>query len=88
MTEPWSSLMHQSRARPLSDAEMTLARALEAVFAGGTMDFGEVASRLTEQAIAAPSSGTTAWTPALLEHELSLINASLDEAYARSGLGA
>ena len=88
MTEPWSSLQHQCRGRPLSDGEMQLATALEAMFAAGAAEFAEVARRLSEQAVPAPSSQSTAWTPALLEHELSLINASLDEAYARSGLGA
>lgn len=88
MSEPWSSLKHQCRGRPISDDEMRLARALEAIYTAGTSDFGEVARLLTEQAIAAPVARTTQWTAALLESELSAINTSLDAAYARDGLGA
>lgn len=88
MTEPWSSLMHQCRGRPISEAELRLARALEAIYAAGTEDFADVARQLTEQAIPAPTSGQKQWTVALLESELAAINASLDAAYARNGLGA
>ena len=88
MTEPWSRLKHQCRGRELSAEEMALARALEAIYASGISDFAEVARRLTEQSVKAPTARTTEWTLALLESELSLINASLDDAYARTGLGA
>ena len=88
MTEPWSSLKHQCQGRAPTDDEMRLARALEAIYAAGAADFAEVARKLTEQAVPAPASRATQWTPALLEAELGLINTSLDDAYARHGLGA
>lgn len=88
MSEPWSSLKHQCRGRPISDDEMRLARALETIYGAGTTDFADVARLLTEQAVTAPAARTTAWTVALLQSELSAINSSLDAAYARNGLGA
>ncbi len=88
MDEPWISLQNQSRARPVTDAELAFAEALEAAYRDGIDDFEQVARRLTEAGIVAPSSGTTQWTLALLEKELATINASLDEAYARYGIGA
>lgn len=88
MPEPWATLAHQSRGRMLSDAEMALANGLESIFAEGITDFDEIARRLTSKGIAAPGSKSTAWTRVLLEQELSLINRSLDEAYARGPAGA
>jgi hypothetical protein len=88
MAEPWASLKRQSLGRSLSSAEMALASNLEAIFVDGVSDFDEVARRLTAKGVSAPSANTTAWTRALLEQELSLINRSLDEAYARGKSGA
>ena len=88
MTEPWSRLKHQSRARALTPDELQLAIALEAIFAVGEQDFSAVARRLADQGVVAPTARTTAWTQTLLEVELATINASLDDAYARTGLGA
>ena len=88
MTQPWSSLQHQSRAREISPQELALARALEAIYAAGTTDFVEVARQLAKQAVVAPASGRTDWDDALLATELSAINQSLDDAYARHGIGA
>ncbi len=88
MSEPWATLAHQSRGRTLSEAEMALANGLESIFSEGITDFDEIAARLTSKGIAAPSSKSTAWTRALIEQELSLINRSLDEAYARGPTGA
>lgn len=88
MAEPWASLAKQCQGRALSPAEMALANGLEAIFSEGVNDFDEVARRLTAKAIAAPSCRSTEWTRALLEQELSLINRSLDDAYARGKSGA
>ena len=88
MSNPWAALAHQSQGRTLSAAEMALANALESIFADGVTDFDEVARRLTAKGIAAPASHHLAWTRALLEQELSLINRSLEEAYARGPAGA
>lgn len=88
MAEPWDSLAKQSLGRSLSAAELALAQNLEAIFVEGVTDFDEVARQLMAKSIAAPASNTTAWTRELLEQELSLINRSLDEAYARGKSGA
>lgn len=88
MASPWDELANQCRGRELTAAEMTLADTLETIFADGVMDFDEVARRLTAKAILAPSSNAKSWTRTLLEQELSLINRSLDEAYARGQSGA
>lgn len=88
MAEPWASLTRQSLGRSLTAAEMALANGLEAIFVEGITDFDEVARRLTAKGIAAPAANKTTWTRALLEQELSHINRSLDEAYARGKSGA
>lgn len=88
MTEPWSSLKHQSRARELAAEETALAHALEAIFKDGVADFSQVARRLTAASVVAPSARTTQWDLALLTAELETLNRSLDDAYARHGIGA
>ena len=86
--EPWASLEHQSLARPIRPREAALADALEAIYIKGVTDFAEITKLLSERGIVAPASGSTHWTPELLEQELATINASLDEAYSRDGIGA
>jgi hypothetical protein len=81
-------LARQSLSRPLSDTEQGLARALEAVFATGTHDFPAVAAALQASNIARPSGTSEPWTTALLERELAAINAALDAAYIKDGIGA
>lgn len=88
MPDPWSRLKHQSRAREITPEEAALASALEAIFKAGVSDFSEVAGRLKAQAVVAPISRRTDWDTDLLEAELSAINRSLDDAYARNGIGA
>ncbi len=88
MTDRWAALAHQALRRELSASEQRLAEALEAIYADGVSDFTEVIRRLSEQGVEAPMSGTRQWDEALLERELESINASLDEAYARKGIGA
>lgn len=88
MPDRWSRLKHQSRARDISGDELALANALEAVFKDGVEDFAEVARRLKANGVVAPHSRRTDWDIALLEAELSAINRSLDDAYARNGIGA
>jgi hypothetical protein len=82
------ALARQSLARPLTAAEQAFATALEAVFAAGTHDFPAVATALQAQGIARPSGTAAPWTATLLASELAAINASLDAAYARDGIGA
>jgi hypothetical protein len=81
-------LARQSLARPLTEAEQGLARALEAIFVAGTHDFAAVAAALQASNIARPSGTSEPWTTALLETELAAVNAALDAAYAKDGLGA
>lgn len=88
MGEPWSLLKNQSRSRDLTGEEKALASALEEIFKSGVSDFAEVARRLTSQGIVAPGSSSTNWDLALLASELEAINRSLDDAYARNGIGA
>lgn len=88
MSDPWSRLKNQSRARAVTAEELALATALEAIFKDGIDDFAEVARRLKAGAVVAPISRRTDWDLALLETELSAINRSLDDAYARNGIGA
>ena len=88
MTDLHSRLMHQSLGRPLSDEELALADALEAVFRTGEQDFENVARALDRAGVKRPSGAMGPWTAAALEQELAAINASLDAAYAQNGIGA
>lgn len=81
-------LATQSRARGLTAAEQELARALEAVFTTGTHDFDKVAEALEARGVARPSGVAGPWTQDVLAAEIAAINASLDAAYARAGIGA
>lgn len=82
------ALAHQCLGRPLTDSERALAQALEAIYGAGTHDFDAVAAALNERGVLRPSGDTSPWTRASLEQELRAVNASLDDAYARNGLGA
>jgi len=86
--EPWSRLKNQSLARELTADELAFAQALEEIFKSGVGDFDEVARRLAENGVVAPIARHSTWDPALLEAELSAANRSLDQAYARNGIGA
>lgn len=82
------ALAHQSRGRPMTEAEARFAAALMDVYRAGTQDFVAVAAELARRGVAAPLSGSVDWTVALLEAELAGINAGLDAAYAEHGYGA
>lgn len=82
------ALAHQSRGRPLTEAEAALAQALMAVMGAGTQDFGQVAAELAARGVVAPVSGRRDWTEALLTQELAALNADLDAAYRANGYGA
>ena len=84
----YAKLARQSLARPLSADEVRLADALEEIFKQQIHDFDAVAKALTISSVTAPKAQTTQWTRDLLAQELAQINASLDEAYGRDGLGA
>ena len=88
MSNPWAGLAHQSRGRTLSADEMALANALESIFTDGAVEFDEVSRRLSALGVLAPSTRGATWSRDLLERELTLINHSLDEAYARGPTGA
>jgi hypothetical protein len=88
VTDLHSRLMHQSLGRPLEPAERALADALEAIFKGGEQDFAAVARALEDRGVKRPSGQSDPWSAAVLERELAAINASLDEAYAKTGIGA
>lgn len=81
------ALAHQSRGRALSETEQVLADTLMTVMAGGG-NFDAVAAALTEKGVRAPASGRGDWDRALLEAELTALNADLDAAYAEHGYGA
>jgi hypothetical protein len=81
-------LARQSLGRPLTDVEQDFARDLEAVFAEGVHDFGEVAAALEARGAPRPSGQGGGWTEAALQDELAALNASLDAAYAGHGIGA
>lgn len=81
-------LARQSLARPLSAAEHHLATALEAIFAAGTHDYAAVSAELQARDVVRPSGSREPWTVASLEAELVTLNASLDAAYAKDGIGA
>jgi hypothetical protein len=82
------ALSHQSRGRPMTDAELTLAADLEEIYARGVHDFDTVAAELNAKGTRRPSGETGAWSLATLEAELKAINASLDAAHAENGIGA
>ena len=71
----------QSLGRDLTPLEEALAKALESIFATGQHDLGLVARELQSKGISRPSRAAGAWTVAVLEEELRLINHSLDAAY-------
>ena len=81
------ALRNQSLARPLSVDEAALAEALEAVFKRGVHDFAEVARELQAAGVKRPG-GDGDWSVEALISELEAINASLDQAYERDGIGA
>jgi len=82
------ALAHQSRGRPLTESESALAAALMQIMGAGERDFAAVAAELRNRGLAAPMSGRRDWDLALLESELTALNADLDAAYARHGYGA
>ena len=83
-----SGLERQSLGRALNDMESAFADALEDIYASGIDDFEVVARQLTERGVRAPKSRETLWTVALLQSELSAVNASLDDAYEAGGRSA
>jgi hypothetical protein len=82
------ALAHQSRGRPLTEAESAFAQALTAIFGEKIHDFAAVAAELGKRGVTAPVSGRTDWTLDLLAAELKAINADLDAAYQDHGYGA
>ena len=82
------ALAHQAQGRPMTEAEAAFAAALMDIYRTGTHDFDAVAAELSRRAVSAPRSGSVEWSVALLESELSGINAELDAAYAEHGYGA
>jgi hypothetical protein len=74
----------QSLGRELTPLETALAEALEAIFSTGQHDLPHAATQLQERRVSRPSGTPGAWTVAVLEQELRLINQSLDAAYASS----
>lgn len=79
----YEALANQSLRRPLAPVERALADALDVIFGRGEHDFAAVASALQSAGIRRPSGATEPWTDQVLDDELTRINASLDEAYAR-----
>jgi hypothetical protein len=58
------------------------------VFHSGEHDFDVVARALERDGVKRPSGASGPWTSAVIEQELAAINASLDAAYAKNGIGA
>ena len=82
------ALKHQSRGRPMTEAEATFATALERIYETGLHDFAKVVDKLNERGDARPSGETGAWTLEVFEAELKAINASHDAAHGEHGIGA
>ncbi|WP_238366714.1 recombinase-like helix-turn-helix domain-containing protein [Mesobacterium pallidum] len=82
------ALKNQSRGRPLTEAELAFANALERIYETGLHDFAKVVDKLNERGDARPSGETGAWTLEVFEAELKAINASHDAAHAEHGIGA
>lgn len=82
------ALRHQSRGRPMTDAEIALAADLEEIYARGVHDFEAVVAELNAKDTARPSGEAGAWSLAVFEAELKAINASHDAAHAENGIGA
>lgn len=83
--ESTSPLARQALGRPLTPAETELATALETIFGAGTHDLIVVARQLEERQVRRPSGLNGPWSLAVLQEELSVINRSLDDAYAQAG---
>jgi hypothetical protein len=88
MSDIWEKLKHQSLGRTLNAQEVDFASALERIFISGEHDFAKICEILTQDKIIAPLSAKQNWNIALLTQELAALNASLDEAYTKNGLGA
>ena len=88
ISDKHAALANQSLARPLTPVEKALGAAIEAIYATGEHDFEKVAAGLERDKVARPSGASGPWTAAVLDQELKEINASLDEAYAKHGIGA
>ena len=58
------------------------------IYGTGEHDFGKVSAALSARGLAAPVSGRTDWSEALLTAEFATLNADLDAAYAENGYGA
>ena len=81
-------MAYQALARPLSEIESEFARVLEGIFTAGHHEFSAVAKQLDILGTARPSGLKGPWNKEVLSEELSLINVSLDLAYANEGIGA
>jgi hypothetical protein len=81
----YTLLANQSLRRPLDEAELALARALDEIFGRGQHDFDAVAAILQSDGVRRPSGADGPWTAQVLDEELRRINASLDAAYAPQG---
>ena len=88
ISDKHTALANQSRGRPLSHQELDLAAAMERIYATGEHDYEKVAAALQRDNVARPSGAAGPWSAAVLDDELKRINASLDEAYAKHGIGA
>ncbi len=81
------ALANQSLGRSLSEDEIAFAAALETVFADGAHDPAAVAAALQVRGIARLDGSREAWTAEVLTALLSNLNATLDQAYSKHGLG-
>ena len=83
-SDPNAGLGRQALKRPLAEPEQRLAGCMEQIFKSGVKDFDRVAALLQQNGIQPPSGANGPWSPAMIEHELRLINQSLDRAYLGS----
>jgi aminoglycoside/choline kinase family phosphotransferase len=82
------ALAHQSRGRALTEDERILAEAMMTIMSSKVSDFAAVADALKMRGVRAPISGRTDWDLALLEAELTALNADFEAQYAEHGYGA
>lgn len=80
----YQELGRQGRRRDLTQAEIELSKAIEQAFIAGKHDFSAVAQYLSERGVLRPSGRGEPWSESVLLEELTLINKSLDEAYANA----
>jgi hypothetical protein len=83
-----SKLARQSLGRDMTTWERDFGAALEAAFAAGHHEPDAVARALVAAGLPNADGAAAAWTAATLRQTLAALNADLDAAYCKAGIGA